>query len=258
MKKLFIFLTLSLIFVSCGMYKTADINSLTTGMSKMDVEYVMGPPTRVLAVNRTQYGLQEVLEYITRRDEVYALEFWDDYLTGYEFMYDNWVPAPAPPAIRPPIGGPIRPPHYTPDPGRPPQGGGGRPGGTGRPTEDHPGYTSGGSGTGSGRPGSGTGSGRPGSSEGTSRPGTGTSGGRTSSDNPGRTSTGTTSNTSGGRTSTGTTNNTSGGRTSSSENNSGGGRVSSGSNSNTNTSSGRTSSGSSSSGNNESSGSGRR
>ena len=109
MKKIAIILITSLLFAACGIYKPLDVNKLTTGMTKAQVESVIGLPQRVLAVNDTRDGFQEVLEYRTAYDEVYALEFWDDYLTGYEFLYDdvNYVPSLIPPVGIPDYGRPI-------------------------------------------------------------------------------------------------------------------------------------------------------
>jgi len=108
MKKIIFLLFTSIILTACGSYRSLDLGRLTTGMTKGDVEYVAGPPSRVLAVNQTKQGYQEVLEYRTSRSEVYALEFYDDYLVGYEFLYDDidYV-APAPPLIMPDYGRPI-------------------------------------------------------------------------------------------------------------------------------------------------------
>lgn len=160
MKKLILIGILSVIFFSCGTYNTLDLNRLTTGMTKEQVIYAVGEPQRVLAVNRTQDGYQEVLEYRTARNEVYALEFWNDYLVGYEFLYDdvNYI-APAPPMILPDYGRPIyvgRPNSRPNQPSRP--GGSNRPGnsnnsGSGRPSESgRPGSSS----SSSGRPSSNT------------------------------------------------------------------------------------------------------
>ncbi|WP_051697635.1 hypothetical protein [Prevotella sp. 10(H)] len=110
MKKIILATIISLFFfVSCATYKSLDLGKLTTGMTKAEVESAIGRPDRVLAVNDKKEGYQEVLEYRTSRDEVYALEFWNDYLTGYEFLYDdvNYVASVMPPTIFPPYGRPI-------------------------------------------------------------------------------------------------------------------------------------------------------
>lgn len=109
MKKIIFLFIISLLLVACGSYKTVDLGKLTTGMSKAEVEYRIGPPERVLAVNDKREGFQEVLQYRTNRDEIYALEFWNDYLVGYEFLYDDvtYIPALAPPVVYPPRGRPI-------------------------------------------------------------------------------------------------------------------------------------------------------
>lgn len=119
MKKLIFFACMCLFIVSCRSYRTLDLNRLTTGMSKAEVRSVVGRPYRVLAVNDTKDGYQEVLEYRTRRDEIYALEFWNDYLTGYEYLYDdlNYIPPLYPPLYYPEYGRPII--VYPLQPGRP-------------------------------------------------------------------------------------------------------------------------------------------
>ncbi len=137
MKKIILVALISIMFVSCGSYRTFDLNRLTTGMTKEQVIYTVGEPQRVLAVNNTNDGYQEVLEYRTSRDEVYALEFWNDYLTGYEFLYDDvQYIAPAPPLILPDYGRPIyvgRPNNRPDRPNRPNQPN--RPNESGRPSE---------------------------------------------------------------------------------------------------------------------------
>lgn len=130
MKKIIILFLVAVIVTSCGVYQTVDINRLTTGMTKAQVVNMFGSPQRVLAANQTRDGYQEVLEYRTYRDEIYALIFWDDYLTGYEFLYDDitYVPAPAPPIMFPPRGRPLPPIYYNPGTPAPP-----RPNPPGRP-----------------------------------------------------------------------------------------------------------------------------
>jgi len=109
MKKVIFAVIMAVVFTACGTYKSLDLNKLTTGMTKEQVETVIGKPDRILAVNDKKEGFQEVLEYRTSRDEVYALEFWNDYLTGYEFLYDdvNYTASVAPPAMWPSYGRPI-------------------------------------------------------------------------------------------------------------------------------------------------------
>lgn len=219
MKKLVYIALIALIFTACGVY-TTDLNRLTTGMSKAQVEAMMGRPDRILSVNDTRDGYQEVLQYSTSRGEVYALEFWNDYLTGYEHLYDDapYIPAPAPPMYVPDYGRPVI--IINDRPGRP-----SRPSRPSRPNRPNSGYES--------RP---SGNTRPGSSgrvEGTTRPSTGGNSGRTS--DSGRTSGNSGRYESSGRTNSGST--TTSGRTSGSE--SASGRTSSGSTGRT--SSGRTS-----------------
>ena len=114
----------SFLLVACGAYKYLDLGMLTTGMTVAEVENLMGAPDRVLAVNKKDGYIQEVLEYRTARNEVYALEFWDNYLTGYEYLYDDvtYIPPVAPPMVFPDYGRPIYiypPDHHPSHPNRP-------------------------------------------------------------------------------------------------------------------------------------------
>lgn len=133
MKKLSLVLLTSFLLVACGAYKYLDLGMLTTGMTVSEVEYLMGPPDRVLAVNKIDGYIQEVLEYRTARNEVYALEFWDNYLTGYEYLYDDvtYIPPVAPPMVFPDYGRPIYiypPVHHPSYPNKPNRPGSNRPG----------------------------------------------------------------------------------------------------------------------------------
>ncbi|WP_337942610.1 hypothetical protein [Parabacteroides sp.] len=124
MKKISLILLTSFLLVACGAYKYLDLGMLTTGMTVAEVENLMGAPDRVLAVNKKDGYIQEVLEYRTARNEVYALEFWDNYLTGYEYLYDDvtYIPPVAPPMVFPDYGRPIYiypPDHHPSHPNRP-------------------------------------------------------------------------------------------------------------------------------------------
>lgn len=124
MKKISLILLTSFLLVACGAYKYLDLGMLTTGMTVAEVENLMGAPDRVLAVNKKDGYIQEVLEYRTARNEVYALEFWDNYLTGYEYLYDDvtYIPSVAPPMVFPDYGRPIYiypPDHHPSHPNRP-------------------------------------------------------------------------------------------------------------------------------------------
>lgn len=52
MKKISLFILASFLLVACGAYKYLDLGMLTTGMTVAEVENLMGPPNRVLAVNK--------------------------------------------------------------------------------------------------------------------------------------------------------------------------------------------------------------
>lgn len=124
MKRILLIVTIIVSFTACGTYNSVDsMSQLRSGMTKGEVEYYLGQPIDVLTVNYTQNGIQEVLAFRNNYDEVYAVEFWDNYLTGYEYLYDD-IPymAPAPPTMLPPAGRPIivAPGHGRPNrPGRP-------------------------------------------------------------------------------------------------------------------------------------------
>ena len=132
MTKISLILLASFLLVACGAYKYLDLGMLTTGMTVAEVENLMGAPDRVLAVNKKDGYIQEVLEYRTARNEVYALEFWDNYLTGYEYLYDDvtYIPPVAPPMVFPDYGRPIYiypPDHHPSHPNRPNRPGSNRP-----------------------------------------------------------------------------------------------------------------------------------
>lgn len=150
MKKIIIALLTIVSITACGTYKTLDLSTLTFGMTTQEVIRIAGKPQRILSARNTPDGYQEVLEYQTRYNEVYALEFWDNYLTGYEYLYDDvvYVAPVAPPSYFPEFGRPIyiRPDRPRPDkpgvsnrperPERPSQPGRpGRPEQPGRPSE---------------------------------------------------------------------------------------------------------------------------
>jgi len=109
MKKIIITMLIAVLFTACATYKSLDLSKLSTGMTIEQVKSAVGEPERILAINDKKEGRQEVLEYRTSRNEVYALEFWNDYLTGYEFLYDDvtYVAPIYPPAIWPNYGRPI-------------------------------------------------------------------------------------------------------------------------------------------------------
>jgi hypothetical protein len=118
MKKISFILCIAFLLTACATYKKLDLSRLTFGMTTEQVIKAAGKPNRVLSVRQTSDGYQEVLEYRTAYDEVYALEFWNDYLTGYEYLYDDvtYVAPLYPPMHYPEFGRPIyiinnRPPH---------------------------------------------------------------------------------------------------------------------------------------------------
>lgn len=67
----------------------ADVSRLSSGMTKYQVDNILGRPVRLLSTSYLQNGQVEVYEYITYRNESYAVEFWNGNLSGYDFLYEN-------------------------------------------------------------------------------------------------------------------------------------------------------------------------
>lgn len=94
MKKAFFISILAVLMTACGAFKTINTVQLAPGITKDKVISKYGKPKRVLAVYRTDEGCREVLEYIDRRSDVYALEFLEGNLLGFYFLYDALNPVP--------------------------------------------------------------------------------------------------------------------------------------------------------------------
>lgn len=125
MKKIIFFIIIAIAITGCSAFRSVDISQVTTGMTKAQVRNILGAPDRVLSTAQIENGFQEVLQYRTSGGDVYAIQFVNDYLTGYEFLYEDVMyVAPPPPVVLPPPGRPIyppsRPPHR-PDPPEQPQ-----------------------------------------------------------------------------------------------------------------------------------------
>jgi hypothetical protein len=104
-KILFALFIFTIVMSSCVTHRTLYINQLTVGMTVAQVEATYGPPRRVLESKRMADGHLYATEYRNYNGDVYALEFWDDYLVGYEYLYEERYVAPvAPPAYRPVYG----------------------------------------------------------------------------------------------------------------------------------------------------------
>ncbi|MDR0864682.1 MAG: hypothetical protein LBO74_07090 [Candidatus Symbiothrix sp.] len=119
MKKIVFLLFWTLFATGCSTtrnnYPIDNYKHLTVGMSKSEVEYWVGPPECYLDMRRTAYGYREILQYRNIYNEVYALEFLNDYLVSADYIYgDIWHPM-YPVAQRPPFGRPIFPPGYRPN-----------------------------------------------------------------------------------------------------------------------------------------------
>ena len=163
MKKIFLLGIISVLFVSCVVTtttKTPNYGKLTIGMSMYQVQNLIGPPERVLSLTRTAHGYEEIWQYRTAYNEVFALEFLNEILEGYQFLYEDYQYAPSPYYYRPSYGRPIFPdyrpnrPIYRPYPSspdnnrppsntqhpeyRPPRPETGRPGSSSRPETTTP------------------------------------------------------------------------------------------------------------------------
>ena len=121
MKRILFFVLIVFILSACASRRYFDLNQLTFGMTTEEVISMSGRPYRVLVARQTMDGYQEVLEYHTRYGEVYALEFWNNYLSGFEYLYDNvvYVAPVRPPMVFPHYGSPIVIIHNNNRPGRP-------------------------------------------------------------------------------------------------------------------------------------------
>lgn len=92
-----------------------NFKNLTVGMSKSEVEYWIGPPELYLSVIRTSQGIEEVLQYRNIYNEVFALEYFNDYLVSANYIYSgSWYPM-YPPVNYPGFGRPVFPPGYRPN-----------------------------------------------------------------------------------------------------------------------------------------------
>ena len=104
MKKI-LFLLLPLIFqVSCGIYKPLTVDRLQLGMSRAEVEDIVGRPEKILVASMTESGRQDILAYKIGND-IYVLEFMNDLLFRYEFLREDvvYVPRPHLPPPLPPV-----------------------------------------------------------------------------------------------------------------------------------------------------------
>lgn len=76
-------------FAACGTLQLADVTRLSPGMTQTEVDHILGRPVRILSSSYTEDGDISVFEYITYRDESYAVEFLNGRLNRYDFMYEN-------------------------------------------------------------------------------------------------------------------------------------------------------------------------
>lgn len=117
MKRIVLFVSIVLLLTGC---KTTydygyDVRQLRAGMTKYEVERLIGPAERILEINWTPYGYEEILQYRDRYWDRYALIYMEGILIDAQYIYDgSWYYVQA---TRPPMGGGIFPPGFI--PGRP-------------------------------------------------------------------------------------------------------------------------------------------
>ena len=128
MKKIVLLGLISIFLIGCSVSRQQpNYGKLRIGMSMHQVENLIGPPERVISLTRTAYGYEEIWQYRTVHNEVFALEFLNEVLEGYQFLYEDYRYVPSPNYYRPPHGRPIFPnykpnrPIYRPTPSRPNQ-----------------------------------------------------------------------------------------------------------------------------------------
>lgn len=92
-----------------------DVRDLRSGMTKYEVERLIGPAERILEINWTPYGYEEILQYRNNYWDRYALIYLEGILVDAQYIYDGYWYYPQ--VIRPPMGGAIFPPAFI--PGRP-------------------------------------------------------------------------------------------------------------------------------------------
>lgn len=80
------------LLMACGTYGALDLSRVDLGMSKDEVVDMFGPYDKVLSATKNDKGYEEVVEYTTNKDEIYALEFLNGFLTRYEFLYTDDAP----------------------------------------------------------------------------------------------------------------------------------------------------------------------
>jgi len=100
------------------------VDRLQIGMSRADVENIYGRPEKIILASLTEDGLQEILVHKFGND-LYILEFMNDYLIRYEFLREDIYvqPRPLPPPVVHPYPvhpAPVEPPTRPSQPAPPP------------------------------------------------------------------------------------------------------------------------------------------
>ena len=101
MKKLAFILFVLIFPVACGTLKIVTVDRIQMGMTRADVENIVGRPEKKLVASLTEHGYQEIIAYKIGND-LYSLEFMNDKLIRYEFIREDVVFVPRPP-LPPPV-----------------------------------------------------------------------------------------------------------------------------------------------------------
>ncbi|MDL2223676.1 hypothetical protein LJB98_06260, partial [Bacteroidales bacterium OttesenSCG-928-M11] len=115
MKKILFILVAIVLLQGCvtSGYRTYDIKDLRVGMTRYEVENLIGPAERVLSIRWTNLGYEEILQYRNYYNQLFALEYIEGILVGADYIYDGgWYPMYN---TRPDYGRPVFPSHYSPN-----------------------------------------------------------------------------------------------------------------------------------------------
>lgn len=115
MKKLLLIALTAILLYGCASsnYNSYDVRDLRVGMTKFEVERLIGPAERVLSIQWTSFGYVELLQYRNQYNQLFALEYREGILIGAEYIYQGyWYPMYT---TRPGHGRPVFPPSYRPN-----------------------------------------------------------------------------------------------------------------------------------------------
>lgn len=100
MKQIIIIFMISILLSSCNTTMTVgDIRTLDVGMSRAQVDAYWGNPRRLITVEYTREGVFEVYEYNSYYREVYAVQFLNGFVVGYDILYKDFYTRPRPNSV---------------------------------------------------------------------------------------------------------------------------------------------------------------